>query len=67
LRGSPCRRSHSPQYATDRELGDIPHSRTLVKIDGSIRVRTVAPQLGQHNAEIFGQKGEGFNIVVHTP
>ena len=23
------------------------------KIDGSIRVRAVAPKLGQHNAEIF--------------
>jgi crotonobetainyl-CoA:carnitine CoA-transferase CaiB-like acyl-CoA transferase len=48
---------HSPQYATGLELGDVPHIRTLVKIDGSIRVRTVAPKLGQHNAEIFGRKG----------
>jgi len=48
---------HSPQHATDPELGDVPHIRTLVKIDGSIRVRTVAPKLGQHNAEIFGRKG----------
>jgi crotonobetainyl-CoA:carnitine CoA-transferase CaiB-like acyl-CoA transferase len=31
--------------------------RTPVKIDGSIRVRTVAPTLGQHNAEIFGRMG----------
>ena len=30
---------------------------TLVKIDGSIRVGTVVPKLGQHNAEIFGRKG----------
>jgi len=41
------------QYATDPELGDVPHIRTPVKIDGSIRVRAVAPKLGQHNAEIF--------------
>jgi glutaryl-CoA transferase len=45
------------QYATDPELGDVPHIRTPVKIDGSIRVRTVALKLGQHNAEIFGRKG----------
>jgi len=44
------------QYATDPELGDVPHNRTPVKIDGSIRVRTVAPELGQH-AEIFGRMG----------
>jgi crotonobetainyl-CoA:carnitine CoA-transferase CaiB-like acyl-CoA transferase len=45
------------QYATDPELGDVPHIRAPVKIDGSIGVRTVAPKLGQHNAEIFGQLG----------
>ena len=45
------------QYATDPELGDVPHIRTPVKIDGSIRVRTLAPKLGQHNAEIFGRLG----------
>jgi crotonobetainyl-CoA:carnitine CoA-transferase CaiB-like acyl-CoA transferase len=33
--------------------GDVPRIRTPVKIDGSIRVRAVAPKLGQHNAEIF--------------
>ena len=47
------------QYATDPELGDVPHIRTPVKIDGSIRVPTVAPKLGQHNAEIFGRMGLG--------
>jgi crotonobetainyl-CoA:carnitine CoA-transferase CaiB-like acyl-CoA transferase len=31
------------QYFTDPELGDVPHIRTPVKIDGSIRVSTVAP------------------------
>jgi crotonobetainyl-CoA:carnitine CoA-transferase CaiB-like acyl-CoA transferase len=41
------------QYATDSELGDVPHIRTPVKIDGSIRVRVAAPKLGQNNAEIF--------------
>jgi crotonobetainyl-CoA:carnitine CoA-transferase CaiB-like acyl-CoA transferase len=45
------------QYATDPELGDVPHIRTPVKIDGSIRVRTVALKVGQHNAEIFGRMG----------
>ncbi len=45
------------QYATDPELGDVPHIRTPIKIGADIRVRTVAPKLGQHNAEIFGRLG----------
>jgi crotonobetainyl-CoA:carnitine CoA-transferase CaiB-like acyl-CoA transferase len=45
------------QYASDTELGDVPHIRTPIKIDDAIRVRTVAPKLGQHNAEIFGRLG----------
>jgi crotonobetainyl-CoA:carnitine CoA-transferase CaiB-like acyl-CoA transferase len=35
----------------------VPHIRTPVKIGGSIRVRTVAPKLGEHNAEIFARVG----------
>jgi crotonobetainyl-CoA:carnitine CoA-transferase CaiB-like acyl-CoA transferase len=38
-------------------LGEIPHIRTPIKIGNSVRVRTVAPKLGQHNAEIFGRLG----------
>jgi crotonobetainyl-CoA:carnitine CoA-transferase CaiB-like acyl-CoA transferase len=45
------------QYATDPELGDVPHIRTPIKIGEDVRVRTVAPKLGQHNAEIFGRLG----------
>ena len=45
------------QYATDPELGEVPHMRTPIKIGDSVRVRTVAPKLGQHNAEIFGRLG----------
>ena len=45
------------QYATDEELGDVPHIRTPIKIGDNVRVRTVAPKLGQHNAEIFGRLG----------
>jgi formyl-CoA transferase len=47
------------QYASDPELGEIPHIRTPIKIGESVRVRTVAPKLGQHNAEIFGRLGVG--------
>jgi crotonobetainyl-CoA:carnitine CoA-transferase CaiB-like acyl-CoA transferase len=39
------------QYASDPELGEVPHIRTPV------RARTVAPKLGQHNPEIFGRLG----------
>jgi crotonobetainyl-CoA:carnitine CoA-transferase CaiB-like acyl-CoA transferase len=45
------------QYATDAELGEVPHVRTPIKIGDSIRVRMAAPKLGQHNAEIFGRLG----------
>ena len=45
------------QYANDPELGEVPHIRTPIKIADSVRVRTVAPKLGQHNAEIFGRLG----------
>ena len=45
------------QQASDAELGEVPHIRTPIKIGESVRVRTVAPKLGQHNAEIFGRLG----------
>jgi crotonobetainyl-CoA:carnitine CoA-transferase CaiB-like acyl-CoA transferase len=45
------------QHASDPELGEVPHIRTPVKIGEGVRVRTVAPKLGQHNAEIFGRLG----------
>ena len=45
------------QYASDPELGELPHIRTPVRIGEGLRVRTVAPKLGQHNAEIFGRLG----------
>ena len=43
------------QYASDPELGEVPHIRTPVRIGEGVRVRNVAPKLGQHNAEIFGR------------
>jgi len=45
------------QYASDAELGEVPHIRTPVRIGESVRVRTGAPKLGQHNTEIFGRLG----------
>jgi formyl-CoA transferase len=45
------------QYASDPELGEVPHIRTPVRIGEGVRVRNVAPKLGQHNAEIFGRLG----------
>jgi crotonobetainyl-CoA:carnitine CoA-transferase CaiB-like acyl-CoA transferase len=45
------------QYASDAELGEVPHIRTPVRIGEGVRVRAVAPKLGQHNAEIFGRFG----------
>ena len=45
------------QYASDPDLGEVPHIRTPIKIGEGVRVRTAAPKLGQHNAEIFGRLG----------
>src|SRR6516165_4634455 len=45
------------QYASDPELGEVPHIRTPVRIGEGVRVRNAAPKLGQHNAEIFGRLG----------
>jgi crotonobetainyl-CoA:carnitine CoA-transferase CaiB-like acyl-CoA transferase len=45
------------QYASDPELGKVPHIRTPVRIGEGVRLRNVAPKLGQHNAEIFGVLG----------
>lgn len=47
------------QHASDPELGEVPHIRTPIRIGESIRVRAVAPKLGQHNAEVFGPLGVG--------
>src|SRR5258708_39300383 len=43
------------QYASDADLGEVAHILTPIKIGEGVRVRTVAPKLGQHNAEIFGR------------
>jgi crotonobetainyl-CoA:carnitine CoA-transferase CaiB-like acyl-CoA transferase len=45
------------QYARDPELGEVPHLRTPVKIGEGVCVRSVAPKLGEYNAEIFGRLG----------
>jgi crotonobetainyl-CoA:carnitine CoA-transferase CaiB-like acyl-CoA transferase len=45
------------QYASDPELGEVPHIRTPIKIGDAVRVRAAAPKLGQHNGEIFGRLG----------
>ena len=45
------------QYASDPNLGEVPHIRTPIRIGEGVRVRSVAPELGQHNAEIFGRLG----------
>jgi crotonobetainyl-CoA:carnitine CoA-transferase CaiB-like acyl-CoA transferase len=45
------------QYASDPDLGGAPHIRTPLRISDGVRVRNVAPKLGQHNAEIFGRLG----------
>jgi crotonobetainyl-CoA:carnitine CoA-transferase CaiB-like acyl-CoA transferase len=45
-------------HATDDELGQVPHIRTPIKIGDGIAVRTTAPKLGQHNAEVYGPLGQ---------
>ena len=45
------------QYASDPELGEVPDIRAAVRIGDWVRVRNVAPTLGQNNTEIFGRLG----------
>ena len=45
------------QYASDPDLGEVPHIRTPIKIGEDVRVRAAAPKLGQHNPEIFARLG----------
>jgi crotonobetainyl-CoA:carnitine CoA-transferase CaiB-like acyl-CoA transferase len=40
-------------------MGEVPHIRTPIRVGDSIRVRSVAPKLGQHNGEIYGRLGVG--------
>jgi formyl-CoA transferase len=47
------------QHASDPEMGEVPHIRTPIRVGDSIRVRSVAPKLGQHNGEIYGRLGVG--------
>jgi crotonobetainyl-CoA:carnitine CoA-transferase CaiB-like acyl-CoA transferase len=44
-------------YAHDDELGDVPHIRTPIRMDNGVRVRSVAPRLGEHNARVFSLVG----------
>lgn len=44
-------------YADDDELGRVPHVRTPIKMGDKIAVRTVAPKLGEHNAEVLARVG----------
>jgi crotonobetainyl-CoA:carnitine CoA-transferase CaiB-like acyl-CoA transferase len=44
----------------DPELGQVPHVRTPVRLSRSrIGVRSVAPKLGGHTAEVLGALGYG--------
>ncbi|MDH4247369.1 MAG: CoA transferase [Deltaproteobacteria bacterium] len=45
-------------HVQDEELGAVPHLRTPLRLSESpVTVRTVAPRLGQDNAEVFAQTG----------
>lgn len=44
-------------YASDPELGEVPHIRTPIRMGDEIAVRRVAPKLGEHNAEVLGLVG----------
>ena len=45
-------------HVQDSELGGVPHVRTpIVLSETRLGVRTVAPKLGQHTAEVLGALG----------
>ncbi len=47
-------------HADDPELGRVPHVRTPVRLSRSmVAVRSVAPKLGAHTAEVLGGLGYG--------
>jgi crotonobetainyl-CoA:carnitine CoA-transferase CaiB-like acyl-CoA transferase len=47
-------------HADDPELGRVPHVRSAVRLSRSrVAVRTVAPKLGAHTAEVLGGLGYG--------
>ncbi len=50
-------------HAPDDELGEVPHIRTPIRIGDGIRVRTTAPKLGQHNAEVYGALGRSAEAL----
>ena len=56
--------------AHDDELGEVKHIRSPIKMTGTksggggVAVRTVAPKLGQHNAEVFGSVGASAETLA---
>src|ERR1700740_348626 len=56
------------QHANEPELREVPHIRTPGRIGDGVRVRNVAPKLGQHNAQIFGRLGVSESEIkeLHT-
>ena len=44
-------------HAQDPELGDVPHIRVPIDMEGGVSVRTVAPKLGEHTQEVLAQVG----------
>jgi crotonobetainyl-CoA:carnitine CoA-transferase CaiB-like acyl-CoA transferase len=44
-------------YTRDDELGEVPHIRTPIRMDGGVAVRSTAPRLGEHNEEVLGSLG----------
>ena len=46
------------QYASDAELGEVPHLRTPIKIGDSVRVRNVAPSSASTSRDSRPARGE---------
>lgn len=44
-------------HARDEELGEVPHIRTPIRMPSGIKVRRVAPKLGQHNEDTLAKLG----------
>ena len=48
------------QYASDPDLGKVPHIRTPIKIGEGVRVRNLAPKLGPAQCrDLRPARGEG--------
>lgn len=51
-------------HAHDEELGEVPHIRVPIRMQSGIKVRQVAPKLGQHNEDTLAALGYDAQAIT---